>query len=151
MKLEFLMEYTATLRQPPDRLGAGPLGARTIFTVTGGSFAGPRLRGKLLPGGGDWYLRDAHDIGRLDVRATLETEDGALIYLQYQGINRPEPGKAARAPGEPSRYGDRYFMTAPRFETADERYQWLNGLVCVAEGNAAPDGVEYRVYAVLND
>jgi hypothetical protein len=42
-------------------------------------------------------------------------------------------------------------MTTPRFETADERYQWLNGLVCVAQGNAAPDGVEYRVYAVLND
>jgi len=42
-------------------------------------------------------------------------------------------------------------MTAPRFETGDERYAWLNDLVCVGEGRSTEDGVAYRVYAVVND
>ena len=150
MKLEPLMEYSATLRRPPERPGPGPFGNRTVWSVTGGAFQGPKLRGKILPTGGDWILADAEGVGRLDVRATLETDDGALIYLQYFGINRPEPGRPPRAPGELAQYGDRYFMTAPRFETGDERYRWLNGLVCVAEGKGTPDGVAYRVFAVEN-
>ncbi len=151
MKLEFLVEYNATLRLPPDRVGAGPFGNRTVYTVTGGAFEGPKLRGKILPSGGDWLLSDADRVSRLDVRATLQTDDGALIYLQYFGINREEPGRPQRPQGEPPQYGDRYFMTSPRFETADERYRWLNGLVCVAEGKGTADGVAYRVYAVVND
>lgn len=88
---------------------------------------------------------------RVDVRATFETDDGALIYVQYYGVARPEVGRPMAQPGETSDYGDAYFMTAPRFETGDERYTWLNGLVCVTEGKLTAQGVAYRVYAVVND
>lgn len=151
MKLEFLMEYNATLRRPREAVGPGPFGNRGIVSVTGGAVEGPRLKGKLLPTGGDWILVDADGVARLDVRGTFETDDGAVIYVQYFGISRPEPGRPARPQGEAAQYGDRYFMTAPRFETGDERYKWLNGLVCVAEGKATADGVAYRVFAVMND
>lgn len=151
MKLEFLMEYTATLRQPFEEVGPGPWGTRRIVSVTGGTFEGPRLKGKLLPTGGDWLLTDADGVSRLDVRITLETDDGALIYVQYFGVIREDPTRPPRPAGEPAEYGDRYFMTAPRFETGDERYKWLNSLVTVAEGKTAPGGVSYRVYAVVND
>jgi hypothetical protein len=81
----------------------------------------------------------------------LETEDGALIYLQYYGVARPNEDRPAAQPGQTSEYGDAYFMTAPRFETGDERYAWLNSLVCVAESKRTETGVGYRVYAVVND
>lgn len=149
MKLEYLMEYEATLRRPAEVVGKGPFGDRIIVAVTGGTFEGPKLRGKVMPTGGDWVL-SKDGVVRLDVRATFETDDGAMIYVQYYGVKRPEEGKAAPAPGAESQYGEEYFMTSPRFETGDERYAWLNGLVTVAEGRITAEGVAYRVYAVVN-
>ncbi len=151
MKLEFLMEYTADLQLPIRNTGAGPFGTRGLAVVTGGSFEGPRLKGTIWASGGDWLLRGSDGVTRLDVRATFETGDGALIYVQYYGVNRPDGGRPSPQPGEISEYGDAYFMTAPRFETGDERYAWLNCLVCVAEGRRTAQGVAYRVYAVVND
>ena len=69
MKLEFLMEYTITLTFPPSDTPVGPFGNRRIYIFTGGSFEGPKLKGKILPSGGDWYLRDANGIGHVDYRA----------------------------------------------------------------------------------
>lgn len=151
MKLEYLMEYSVTLQYPPQALSGSPFGNRFIFPVTGGSFEGPRLKGKILPVGGDWALQGDDEIFRLDYRATLETDDGAQIYLQYFGVARSDPTRPAATPGAPEEYGDRYYMIAPRFETGDERYAWLNGFVCVAEGKRISGGVAYRVYAVVND
>ncbi len=151
MKLEYLMEYTVALGRPSGDAPTGPLGTRLIFSVTGGSFEGPGLKGKLLPVGGDWLLVGEDGIARLDYRATLETDDGAQIYLQYFGIARADPTRPAAVEGQPEAYGDRYYMIAPRFETGDERYAWLNGLVCVGEGKRTPEGVAYRVYSVVND
>jgi hypothetical protein len=85
MKLEPLMTIHADLKPPVDH-GAGPNGTRLVFDVTGGHFEGARLRGTLLPSGGDWLLLDAEGVGHLDVRITLETDDGARIYVQYCGV-----------------------------------------------------------------
>ena len=151
MKLEFLVEFTADLEQPTRITGNSPFGTRGLAVVTGGSFEGPRLKGTIWAGGGDWLLRGPDGVTRLDVRITFETGDGALIYVQYYGVNRPDGSRPMPQPGEPSEYGDAYFMTVPRFETGDDRYAWLNGLVCVAEGKRTEQGVAYRVYAVVND
>ena len=151
MKLEHLMEITVALKRGSSDAPVGPFGARIFFAITGGSFEGPRLKGTLLPVGGDWLLMGDDGIGRLDYRAMLETDDGAQVYLQYTGIGRTDPTRPAATEGQPEEYGDRYYMVAPRFETGDERYAWLNGLVCVAEGKRTPEGVAYRVYAVVND
>ncbi len=151
MKLEPLMTFRAELRPPVD-VGSTPHGRRMIFEVIGGSFEGPRLRGKALTGGGDWMLLDAEGVGRLDVRGTLETDDGAMIYVQYYGvIVMNEKVQAALAAGGETGFGDTYFMTQPRFETGDERYAWLNKIVAVAEGRVLPNAVEYRVFACVND
>jgi hypothetical protein len=150
MKLGYLMEYTADVQLPVRNTGSGPLGVRGLALVTGGAFAGPRRKGTLWTGGGDWWLRGPDGILRLDVRATFETDDGALIYAQYYGVLRPEGDRPLAQPGQPSEYGDAYFMTTPRFETGDERYSWLNGLICVAEGKRTARGLSYRVYAVVN-
>ena len=135
----------------PIEIGACSYGTRSIFNVTGGSFEGPRLRGTIVPGGGDWLLIDAEGVGRLDVRIALEAEDGARIYVQYFGvliIN--EKVKTALEQGGGCEYEDTYFMTQPRFETGDARSGWLNKIVAVAEGRVRPGAVEYRVFELVN-
>lgn len=150
MKLEHLMDYHVDLK-PPVEVGRGPLGTRTIFDVIGGHAEGPRLRGTFLASGADWILIDDSGVGRLDVRGTLLTDDGAHVYIHYHGVlelNDKVLGALGR--GESTNFGDTYFMTQPRFETGDERYAWLNKVVAVAEGRVLPNAVEYRVYELVN-
>ena len=150
MKLEHLVTYHADLK-PAVVVGPGPNGNRLIVDVVGGTAEGPRLRGTILPSGADWLTVGADGVVRLDVRATLVTDDGAYIYMQYHGVSVPtEASQAKRARGEATEYGETYFMTAPRFETGDPRYAWLNAVVAVGEGRTGPNWVEYRVYQVVN-
>lgn len=149
MKLEYLMTYRAELKPPVD-VGQGPLPARQIYDVTGGTFEGPKLRGTILPSGADWLQIGSDGIGRLDVRATFATDDGAHIYLQYFGVLDLAAVAEKLARGEAIDFGETYFMTAPRFETGDARYAWLNGIVAVAEGRGGTGWVEYRVYQLVN-
>jgi len=82
---------------PPQKIGAIPHGARSIVPVTGGDFEGPRLRGKVLPGGGDWLLLRSDGVLELDLRITLETDDHTLIHMSFQGL-RHGPADAIAAP-----------------------------------------------------
>ena len=152
MKLDYLMSYEGTLSPASQPVGRGPVGERMIAEVTGGTFEGPRLKGEILTCGGDWILTGDDGFGRLDVRLTMKTDDGAHIYVQYGGLLEfNEKVQAAFADGSGTEYGDAYFMTQPRFETGDERYAWLNQLVAVGQGRLLPGGVAYDVYACMND
>jgi hypothetical protein len=135
---------------PPQKLGTVPHGTRIIVPVTGGDFEGPRLRGKILPGGGDWLLLRSDGVLELDLRITLETDDHALIYMTFQGLRHGPPDAiAALGRGEvvdPARY---YFRTVPRFETAAETYAFLNRIVTVGVGEARPDGAVHRIDEIL--
>jgi hypothetical protein len=131
-------------------IGAGPSGDRLYFEVIGGKLEGPRIRGELKGGGGDWLLVGPDGFGRLDVRAQIATDDGAFIYLQYFGLIEMNANvQSAMESSGATEYGDHYFRTSPRFETGDERYSWLTQSVFVGEGRLYPgSGVEYRVYRV---
>lgn len=133
------MDIKADLK-PPVATGAGPLGQRMIFDFTGGWFEGPKLKGEVLPSGGDWLRVRSDNVMELDVRATMKTDDGAIIYVSYTGILKLQP--------------EAYFRTTPRLYTGDERYAWLNDIICVAIGNPAhlnvgQNQVGYRVFQVL--
>jgi hypothetical protein len=131
-------------------LGAGPHGERRIAEVTGGTFAGPRLNGRILPGGGDWILIRPDGVTQLDVRVTLETTDGALVYLSYRGLRHGPPEVLERlARGEDVPATDYYFRTTPVFETGAAGYLWLNKLIAVGTGHRRPHGPVYTVYEVL--
>ena len=78
------------------KIGAVPHGTRVIAPIASGHFEGPRLRGKVLPGGGDWTLLRGDGVLELDLRLTLETDDGALIHMTFEGIRDDE------APGAPT-------------------------------------------------
>lgn len=155
MKLEELMELKGRVYDPYLDAGAGPFGIRYIYNAADGTFEGPQLKGRLLPGGGDWPLAEADGTMRLDIRMALETHDGAVIYLQNQGVWRHRPSSAN---GEGADSGQMYIMSTPRFETGDERYRWLNDFVYVAEGTMEmleEEGllaeITWNIYTVVKD
>lgn len=84
-ELQHLFTYTADLRLPPEVVGPIPEGVRATAYVLGGEISGPRLRGKVLPVGGDWLLLRTDGIGLVDVRLTLQTHDDALILYDLHG------------------------------------------------------------------
>jgi hypothetical protein len=137
---------------PRRDFGNGPHGRRVLFGAAGGSFEGPRLRGEVLAGGGDWTLFRADGTMTLDVRLTLMTSDGALVHMTYGGrwvtpselrSDIADPAKRHRI--DPARY---YFRTNPLFETGAEPYAWLNDIVCIGSGYLIEGGIAYSVFEV---
>jgi hypothetical protein len=146
IELEHVFDYHAELAAPVV-VGAGPYGTRTFYEVTGGEVSGPRLRGTVLTGGGDWALVGEDGWARLDVRGQLRTDDGAFVYTTYEGVlELNEAMQRALVNGGETDFGDQYFRTTPRFETGDERYRWLNHSAFVARGRKYSDGVAYEVF-----
>jgi hypothetical protein len=148
MQLEPLLKANIALA-PAQELGEAPLGRRRIIPIAGGSFSGARLRGRVLPGGANWQVVRADGVADLDARYTLETEDGALIYVRNRGYRHgPEHVMRRLSAGEsvdPSLY---YMRTTPLFETGDVRYAWLNRIICVATASRLPGAVHLQVFEV---
>jgi hypothetical protein len=134
---------------PAQELGDTPQGRRRIINITGGTFRGERLSGKVLPGGADWQIIRGDGVADLDARYTLETADGALIYVRNHGY-RHGPADVLRklSLGEevdPSLY---YMRTTPLFETGDARYAWLNRLICIGTGARKKSSVHLEIFEV---
>ena len=138
--LEFLAEVEAELA-PAHMLLDAPYGGRLIVDVTAARVEGPRLSASLLgSAAADWVTVSPDGrTGALDVRATLKTDDGAILFSEYRG--RVHFGAD----------GLHRVFTSPRYETGDPRYAWLNGLQCVGKGisSMAERRLRYRLYAVI--
>ena len=152
LKTTFLCALEADLG--PNRIvGSTPFGMRVIADITGGRVSGPRMSGRLLASGADWLVIGSDGSGRIDVRAAIELDDGAIAYATYNGRLNIPPEVAAtgfnRETAEkidPSKY---YFRTAPTFETASEKYSWLNRIQAISVGRITRSGVAYSIYEVL--
>jgi hypothetical protein len=146
--LQLLYTSRIDIAAPLD-VGKGPHGQRRVINITSGAFSGPRLSGRILPGGADWQVIRSDGIAELDARYTLETDDGALIYITNWGLRHGPPGVIARLSAgdkvDPSEY---YFRTTPVFETGAPEYAWLNGIIAVAVGERRADAVIITVYEV---
>lgn len=134
----------------PQMIAKTPFGERKIVTVAGGTFNGARLRGTILPGGADWALTRNDGSLQLDVRLTLETDDGAQIFMTYRGVRHgPEAILERLSKGEPVDPSEYYFRIAPFFETGAEKYAWLNNIVSVGYGERLAKGPRYTIYEIL--
>jgi len=118
---------------PTAQIGQTPHGTLTIFPITGGSFDGERLRGRVI-GGADWVTAAADGTFELDLRVTLETDDGALIHMTFTGVRDD---------------ATHYFRTLPRFETAAPQYAFLNRLLAVGIGEIQADGPVHVIEEIL--
>jgi glucuronate isomerase len=117
-----------------EEFGSTPHGKLLIFPVIGGSFEGERLRGKVLAGGGDWVTARTDGTFELDLRVTLETDDGALIHMTFTGVRDD---------------ANQYLRTLPRFETAAPQYAFLNRLLAVGIGEIRPEGPVHAIEEIL--
>jgi hypothetical protein len=126
--------------KPPVAAGTGPTGTRLIVELASVQVKGDRLRGEMLgSAAADWLILGPEGTGTVDARATLQTDDGAVIFVQYNG--RMDTSRGLQFP-----------MTAyvaPRFETGDERYAWLNRIQAVGKGILYEDlSLDYEWYEV---
>ncbi|MCL4798647.1 MAG: DUF3237 domain-containing protein [Burkholderiales bacterium] len=133
----------------PRSLGRTPAGERRIVDITGGEVTGPKLAGRILPGGADWQIIRPDGTAVLEARYTIEATDGALVYVRNFGY-RHGPAEALEriARGEavdPKHY---YFRAAPSFETSAPAYDWLNRTVAVCSGVRTRDRVILDFYSV---
>ena len=129
LQSEFLLEL---LLDVDPQLDAGHT---SIAPVTGGSFSGPRMKGSVHNGGADW-ITQVSGHSSLDVRITLETDDGAIIYMTYKGVvARGDSGL--------------YWRVTPVFNTASEKYDWLNHRVFVGKSKQVEGKVAYDIFEIL--
>lgn len=148
-QLEFAFEVRAEVAAPTV-VGTLPTGTRRIIDILGGTFEGPKLKGKLLPGGADWQLIRADGFTDIDARYTLETDDGHLIYVSNIGIRHAPPEVMQRLnAGETVDPALIYFRAVPKFETAAPELEWLMRSIFVATGERYPNGVIIRFWRVL--
>jgi hypothetical protein len=147
--LTLVYRLEAALGEPID-LGDTAHGRRRIVPLTGGTFAGPAISGKLLPGASaDWQtvLLDGTAIG--DIRYTLQTERGDVLYVQSRSVRHGSAEVLARlARGEDVDASEYTFRTSTQIETAAAELDWLNKGVFVSVGGRQPSGVVYETYLV---
>jgi len=141
MKIEVPVEQS-------QEIGNTPVGHRRIVKVTGGVFEGPKLKGTVVEGD-DWLLLHADGVMQLDCRMTLRTDDGHAICMTYQGRRHgPAEVMERMSRGEEVAVDDYYHRVTPYFETASDKYSWLNGIVSVAVGHKRPWGGVYSVHQI---
>ena len=131
-------------------LGDTANGRRRIVALTDGTFTGPGLNGRLLPGASaDWQLVLADGTAIGDVRYTLQTDDGDLLYVQSRGVRHGPPDVLARlARGDDVDASEYTFRTSTHIETAAPGLDWLNKGIFISVGGRQPGGVIYETYLV---
>jgi Protein of unknown function (DUF3237) len=143
MAIELVPLCTAQIRlKPPIELGTGCAGTRVIGEIASFQFKGDRLRGEMAgAAAADWLLIGPEGTGTIDVRAALRTDDGAVIFVQYNGKSLGDFSQGLQWPV--------IIYVTPRFETGDERYTWLNSVQAIGKGIVYEDlTLEYEWYEV---
>lgn len=135
LESEFLYKITLSLDKPIDT-GKSPFGTRIAYPIKGGTFEGPKMKGKVKAVGEDWLLKVDETTNKLDVRLVLETEDGQLIACSYPGIVHTNEDKTS------------YWRITPTFQTSSKKYDWLNYVVAVGKGSFQDGAVNYEVFAI---
>jgi hypothetical protein len=131
---------TLTLGLASDRLfflGATPAGTRIIQEVASARLDGERVSASMVgQAGADWLAVDADGVATFDIRMTLQTDDGAVLYLAYEG-RADWSGGMGKGP----------VYVGMRFEAGDERYRWLNALQLFGRGEVGEGGgLAYEIY-----
>jgi hypothetical protein len=149
LRSEFLFRMSLSTGAPQN-VGTARNGELRIVPVTGGTVEGPRFRGEVLPGtAADWLRVDPDGTAHMDVRLTVRTEAGHLVFVHYTGIRTGSPDALAKLNrGEAVPPEDYYFRTAVRFETGAADLDWMNKAIAVGVGQRPPSGPVYDVYAV---
>jgi|TARA_Y100000294_G_scaffold163974_1_gene170346 hypothetical protein len=144
-----LFQINAEVSEPQITPG-GPIGDRRFIPVTGGTFEGERLRGKMLSGGSDCQLMRADGVADLDVRVTLQCDDGAIIFMKGLGLRHgPAEVMQRLAAGEDVDPSEYYFRESIMFEAPSGPYEWLNRVLAIGKGRRGLNSVIIDAFEVL--
>jgi len=147
-ELRFAFEVAVTVHPPLD-LGQTQAGHRRVVPIAGGLVSGPRLQGRVLPGGADWQILRPDGTADLDARYTIQTDGGALIYVANRGVRHGPPEVLQRLNrGEHVDPGSYYFRTAATFETSAAECLWLTRAIVLGVGERYPDKVAIGFWEV---
>lgn len=148
--LKPLMRLKAEVDGPMYLAGQTPLGyTRRLVIVTGGWFEGERLKGRIMPGGGDFVIERPDGGLHLDVRLVLKTDRDEIVYLTYGGRRNGPPDVMKKIVArEPIAPGEDYFRTVVQFETGAPRLAWLNDILAIGTGTREPNGPLYDMWEV---
>jgi len=144
LKTEYIMEMNLSLNPPVV------VGSRVLYSWSEGTIIG-EINGKILPVGAEFGTVMNATTYKLDVRAVIQTNDSAIIYITYSGYIFTDAetfkllasGKGAEV--NPSKY---YYRSNPMFETTSPKYEWLNHIVAIGVGSFTKTGVSYKIYAI---
>ncbi len=132
------------------RAGPGPMGERQHIAITGGTVAGPRLSGRILPGGSDWPLTRADGTSIIDAHYSVQADDGTLIYVHNRGLRVSSAEVLERLRrGEAVPAHQMYFRSAPVFDAPDGPHGWLTRHLFVATLQRVDEAVHIRVFVLL--
>ncbi len=147
--LEHVCDLAVTIAAPVE-VGQTPAGLRRMIPITGGAVQGPRLNGKVLPGGADFQLiLNGGTQAHLDARYVIELEDGTRVFVQNTALRVASLENSQRIMrGAPVNPSDIYFRCQPKLEAADEKWAWLAESQFIGNGRRAPDGVFLSFYRV---
>ena len=148
-RLRKVYRLKATLGRPVN-LGDTAQGRRRIVPLTGGAFTGPEINGELLPGASaDWQILLADGTALGDIRYTLQTDRGDLLYVQSRSVRHGRAQVLARLDRGEDVDADEYtFRTSTQIETAASELDWLNKGVFIGVGGRQAGGVIYETYLV---
>ena len=146
---EFAFEARVAV-QSPLVVGPSSHGLRRVVPITGGTFEGPNIHGRVVPGGADWQFVRPDGVLSVEARYTLETADSVLIMVTNRGVRRGPPAVIARlGRGEPVDPSEYYFRTTAEFEApVGSKYAWLNESVFVGVAERRADAAIIRFYRV---
>jgi hypothetical protein len=155
-ELEHIADLTVHIAAPIEAgqvTGLNSRGKRRIIPITGGALRGPRLNGRVLPGGADFQLVVSDTAADLDARYIIELEGpefgGEHIYVQNRALRRGNAADIARlVRGEPVDPAAIYFRGVPTFEVSSPALAWLTESIFIATGARFPDRVEISLYRV---
>jgi Protein of unknown function (DUF3237) len=147
--LQLLFEARGVL-DPSIVVGDTPAGLKRVVPIVGGTFAGPKMQGTIVPGGADWQYVRPDDVTVVEARYLLRTDDDVLIEVHNRGI-RHGPAEAMRrlAAGENVDPRDYYFRATPLLTAPSGRYDWLNRRLFVCSGARFATAITLWVYEIL--
>ena len=147
---EFAFEARVSV-EAPLVVGQSSRGVRRVVPIMGGTFEGPNIRGRVIPGGADFQYMRPDGVLAVEARYTLETSDDVLIMVTNRGIRRAPPAVMERlGRGEPVDPSEYYFRTTPEFEAPiGSNYEWLNQSLFIGVAERRPDAAIIRFFRVL--
>jgi hypothetical protein len=146
--LSFFAEVSVDVGQPVD-VGPTPEGHRRIVPITGGTFNGPGVRGRVLPGGADYQILRSPELTELDARYALETDAGQRIYVHNTALRRGRQEDIERLNRGEDVAPDRvYFRCWPRLTSSAPELAWLNSRLAIGTGERHPDRVVVRIFLI---